>query len=176
LVAVQGDIRKPRMERIGQRHLCHYLPRILLSMANTNQNTVYSAVYDTLGTISRRSNVHNRYTGRMFGTTREPYPSNRDIQRNAIIPANRFEEIGHLTKADILWTAAIVADRQLEHRSCRSNNRRDKFLEDLMEIGLYDRVQGEVRDSAEEVSMRYTSACTSAAMEHVERLETRVSI
>ena len=106
---------------------------------------------------------------------REPYPANRLIQQHASVRANRFESIGHLSKADIVWTATIVADVQLEHRSHRTMQRRDPFLEDLIEVGLYDRMQGETRNAAEELSMRYTSAMTSAVMDHVDRLESRVS-
>jgi hypothetical protein len=145
-------------------------------MANTTHNTVYTSVFDPLATIGRRSHMYNCFTNRMIRNQREPYPANFLIQQNTRTRANRFESIGHLSKADILWTASIVADTQLDRRSKHVASRRDTFLEDLVEIGLYDRVQGERRDSSEEVSMRYTSVCTSAVMEHVEKLESKVSV
>jgi hypothetical protein len=144
-------------------------------MANTNLNTVYSSAYDNLATIGRRSNTYHRWTGRMFDREREAYPSNFAIQQNARQPASRFESIGHLSKADQIWTAAIAADVSLNHRSERQEAHRDPFLEDLMEVGLYDRMQGDTRDSAEETSMRYTAAMSSAVMDHVDKLESRVS-
>lgn len=143
-------------------------------MANTNQNTIYQARFDTLATISRRSNEYHRFSSRMIDNRREPYPTNLEIQRRASNRANRFKEIGYLSKKDIVWSAAIHTDIALDRRSRQEATRRDTFLEDLIEVGLYDRTGGEVRNDAEETSMRYTSACTSAVMDHVVRLESRV--
>ena len=143
-------------------------------MANTNQNTVYTATYDNTQTIGRRSHTFHRFTNRKIGGTREQYPTNSEIQRHAADQANRFHEIGYLSKKDIVWSAAIAADVSLDRCSRRNTTGRDKFLEDLIEVGLYDRVHGETRDPAEEMAMRYTSACTSAVMDHTERLLKRV--
>ena len=137
-------------------------------MANTNLDTVYQSVYDPIATIGRRSNAFNWWTSRMVEGRWEPYPANRLIQQRASVRTNHFESVGHLSKADIVWTAAIAANVQLEHRSHCTMQRRDPFLEDLMEVGLYDRMQGETRNAAEELSMRYTSAMTSAIMDHVD--------
>jgi hypothetical protein len=110
----------------------------------------------------------------MFSGRREEYPSNIDIQNTAHRPNARNESTGHLSSADLIWSAALVTDSKLLLRKSFPPEHRDEYLSDLLEYGIMDRMDGEERNASEERGMRYSAACSSFVYDHVVTLEQKV--
>jgi hypothetical protein len=145
-------------------------------MSHTTANSTARSLSDPFQHISRRNAVSNRYTSRMFAGRREAYPSNEDIQRLARRPNARNESLGHLSADDMIWSAALVTDSKLLERKDFPATHKDEFLNDLIEYGVMDRMEGEPRNPSEEKSMRYAAVCSSFVYDHVVNLEQKVGV
>jgi len=74
----------------------------------------------------------------------------------------------------MIWSAALVTDSKLLERKDFPSTHKDKFLNDLIEYGTLDRMEGEPRNASEEKSMRYAAVCSSFVYDHVVNLEQKV--
>jgi hypothetical protein len=145
-------------------------------MANTTQDRVHRSVSDRYATISRTSATFHSHTGRLINGTREVYPTNKQIRRLAGALNARDHTAGHLARDDLIWSAAMVSDVKLKKRSEAIPEYRDEYLDDLISVGILDRQDGDVRNAAEEKSMRYAASCSSMVMDHVTALESKVRL
>jgi len=143
-------------------------------MSHTTANIVAHSLSDPYQSISRRNTVANRFTSRMFSGRREAYPSNQDIQRLARHPNTHNKTLGHLSADDMMWSAALVTDSKLLERKDFPATHKDEFLNDLIEYGVMDCMEGEPRNASEEKSMRYAAVCSSFVYDHVVNLEQKV--
>ena len=143
-------------------------------MANTTLDTKTRSVSDPLCTISRRSSAFNHFTSRMIGGDREQYPTNRDIRRYAQSVNGRFHTAGHLSRDDLIWSAVMVSNMSQEKWMKMSPNHRDEYFEDLVAVGILDRVDPDHRNFLEEKLMRYSAVMSSFVMDHVTNIEDKV--
>jgi hypothetical protein len=81
-----------------------------------------------------------------------------------------------LSANDTIWAGAMIVDRSLMHRQEQPEVRRDKVLERLIDIGIYD--HGECPDLnnhlSEERSFRYAVVLTNMLWDRVHDLESKV--
>jgi hypothetical protein len=82
-----------------------------------------------------------------------------------------------LSANDTIWVGAMIADRSLMRQQEQPEVRRDKVLERLIDIGVYDR--GERLDlnnnPSEERSFRYAAVLTNLLWDRVHDLESEVA-
>jgi len=143
-------------------------------MSHTTANIVARSLSDPYQSISRCNTVANRFTSWMFSGRREVYPSNQDIQRLAHRPNAHNETLGHLSADNVMWSAALVTDSKLLERKDFPDSHKDEFLNDLIEYGVMDRMEGEPRNASEEKSMWYVAVCLLFVYDHVVNLEQKV--
>jgi hypothetical protein len=150
-----------------QQHLCRFHPKlVLVNMSHTTLNTIYTSNRGGRRTIDRNS-VSFVHVHRIIATTPGMgYPSNEGIQDMAMRDASsfRFTRRGQeLSANDTIWASAIVTDRSLMCRQEHPDVRRDKLLEKLIDIGVYDRGEWlDLNDDlAEKRSFHYAAILTN---------------
>jgi hypothetical protein len=82
-----------------------------------------------------------------------------------------------LSANDTIWASAIVADRSLMHRQGHPDVQRDKLLERLIDIGVYNHGNRlDLNDDpAEKRSFRYAAVLTNMLWDWVHDLESKVA-
>jgi hypothetical protein len=148
-------------------------------MSHTTQNTIYTSNRGGRHTINRNSHAFV-HAHRIIATTPGlGYPSNQGIQEMAMRDAQIFQfscRGQELSANDTIWACAMVADRSLMRQQEQPDVRRDKVLERLINIGIYDR--GEHldlnNDSSEERSLRYAAILMNMLWDWVHDLESEV--
>jgi hypothetical protein len=149
-------------------------------MSHTTQNTLYTSNRGGQRTIDRSSHAFV-HAHRIIATTPGlGYPSNQGIQDMAMRDAQAFRygrRGQELSANDTIWVGAMIADRSLMRRQEQPEVRRDKVLERLIDIGVYDR--GERLDlnnnPSEERSFRYAAVLTNLLWDRVHDLESEVA-
>jgi hypothetical protein len=149
-------------------------------MSHTTQNTLYTSNRGGRRTIDRNS-VTFVHAHRIIATTPGlGYLSNESIQDMAMRDAQsfRFYRRGQeLSANDTIWASAMVTDRSLMRRQEHPDVRRDKLLERLIDIGVYD--HGDRTDlnddPAEKRSFRYAAVLTNMLWDRVHDLESEVA-
>jgi hypothetical protein len=150
------------------------------NMSHTTQNTLYTSNRGGQRTIDRNSHAFV-HAHRIIATTPGlGYPSNQGIQDMAMRDAQAFRygrRGQELSANDTIWVGAMIADRSLMRRQEQPEVRRDKVLERLIDIGVYDR--GERLDlnnnPSEERSFRYAAVLTNLLWDRVHDLESEVA-
>jgi hypothetical protein len=149
-------------------------------MSHTTQNTLYTSNRGGQRTIDRSSHAFV-HAHRIIATTPGlGYPSNQGIQDMAMRDAQAFRygrRGQELSANDTIWVGAMIADRSLMRRQEQPEVRRDKVLERMIDIGVYDR--GERLDlnnnPSEERSFRYAAVLTNLLWDRVHDLESEVA-
>jgi hypothetical protein len=149
-------------------------------MSHTTQNTLYTSNRGGQRTIDRSSHAFV-HAHRIIATTPGlGYPSNQGIQDMAMRDAQSFRygrRGQELSANDTIWVGAMIADRSLMRRQEQPEVRRDKVLERMIDIGVYDR--GERLDlnnnPSEERSFRYAAVLTNLLWDRVHDLESEVA-
>jgi hypothetical protein len=113
-----------------------------VNMSHTTQNTLYTSNRGGRRTIDRNS-MSFVHAHRIIATTPGlGYPSNEGIQDMAMRDAQSFQFYRRgqeLSANDTIWASAMVTDRSLMRHQEHPDVRRDKLLERLINIGVYDR-------------------------------------
>jgi hypothetical protein len=149
-------------------------------MSHTTQNTLYTSNCGGRRTIDRNS-VSFVHTHRIIATTPGlGYLSNEGIQDMAMRDAQsfRFYRRGQeLSANDTIWASAMVTDRSLMRHQEQPDVRRDKLLERLIDIGVYDHSdRTDLNDDpVEKRSFRYAAVLTNMLWDRVHDLETEVA-
>jgi hypothetical protein len=136
------------------------------NMSHTTQNTLYTSNRGGRRTIDRNS-VSFVHAHRIIATTPGlGYPSNEGIQGIAVHDAQSFQlaRVGQeLSTNDTIWASAILTDCSLMRRQGHPDVRRDKLLERLIDIGVYDRSDRlDLNDDpAEKRSFQYAAVLTN---------------
>jgi hypothetical protein len=148
-------------------------------MSHTTLNTIYTSNHGGHRTIDCNS-VSFVHAHRIIATTPGlGYPSNEGIQDMAMHDAQSFRFAHHrqeLSANDTIWASAIVTDRSLMHRQDHPDVKRDKLLEWLIDIGVYD--CGDCLDlnddPVEKRSFRYAVVLMNMLWDRVHDLESEV--
>jgi hypothetical protein len=164
-----------------QQHLCRFHPKLVfVNMSHTTQNTLYTSNCGGRRTIDRNS----------VSFMSMPIVSSPPLQAWGILPMKesrtwrcadaqsfRFAHQGQeLSANDTIWASAIVTDRSLMRHQDHPDIKRDKLLERLIDIGVYDR--GDRldlnNDPAEKRSFRYAAVLMNMLWDQVHDLESEV--
>ena len=78
-----------------------------------------------------------------------------------------------LSLRDFVWWTRLQSARRVTQRAERYPTR-DRVLERLLEEGIFDRLEGETRNTGEELSMAYSAAMTQRLLMRIEGLEGQV--
>jgi hypothetical protein len=147
-------------------------------MANTTQNTLYTFNCGGGCTIFR-NNYAFVHTHHIIATTPGlGYPSNLEIQDMAMRDSQAFWYSHHqeVLANDTIWACAILADHGLMHRQDHPDIRRDRVLERLIDIGIYDCSEHTDLNNnlLEERSFQYAAVLMSVLWDWVHDLESEV--
>jgi hypothetical protein len=147
-------------------------------MSHTTQNTIYSSNRGGRCTIDCNS-VSFVHAHRIIATTPGlGYPSNEGIQGMAVHDAQSFwfTCVGQELSANgTIWASAIMTECSLMHRQGHPDVKRDKLLEQLIDIGVYDRGDHlDLNDDpVEKRSFQYAAVLTNMLWDRVHDMESQ---
>ena len=110
-----------------------------------------------------------------LATTPLPYPDTATLINRADARGDDWyrDTARDLSIRDFVWWTRLQSARRMTQRADRYPTR-DRVLERLMEEGIFDRAEGESRNTGEEMSMAYSAAMTQRLLMRIEGLDGQV--
>ena len=126
-------------------------------------------------TISRPTRPSSDRPRNSLAATPLPYPDTATLINRVDARGDDWyrDTARDLSLRDFVWWTRLQSARRVTQRAERYPTR-DRVLERLLEEGIFDRVEGETRNTGEELSMAYSAAMTQRLLMRVEGLEGQV--
>ena len=129
--------------------------------------------WDSFSTISR--DIKGSFPHARNTIIRGTYPSPARIIERVDREGNNWyrDQFNDLYLGDFIWASAMVTMRKQEERRRRFEDR-DRVLESLIDWGIRDRVEPNLKDVSQERAMRHSSSMVQRLLVRIENLEAKV--
>jgi len=126
-------------------------------------------------TISRPTRPLSDCPRNSLATTPLPYPNTATLINWVDARGDDWyqDTARDLSLRDFVWWTRLQSARRMTQRAERYPTR-DRVLERLLEEGIFDRVEGETRNTGAEFPMAYSAAMTQRLLMRIEGLEGQV--